>query len=108
MTTKKGQPRLPFRSPAKETSCLAQDDFDAAVLRLAHTHRRRDERTVETEALDGDFVAGNATANQLGGHRFGAADGQALVVGGSAGAVGVAGHLDAGRAHGGRSSPLRR
>ena len=76
----------------------AQDDLDAAVLRLADAVGGRDQGAAFAEGLDRHGGAGDAAALQLGGDRGGAALRQRLVVLRRAGAVGVAGDLDPGRA----------
>src|SRR5262245_52552349 len=45
---------------------LLEDDLDAAILRLAHTGRSRDQRAGVAEALDRNLVLRHAQADQLG------------------------------------------
>ncbi len=73
---------------------LVQDDFDAAVLRLAHAGAGRDQEVGFAVGVDGDFRGWDAVGHQLGGNRFGAAFGEALVVGGGAGSIRVAGNIE--------------
>ena len=78
----RGASRRPFPNSPTRPARLLQDDLDAAVLRLAHAVRGRDQRpALAHRPLTAISLRGDALADQLGGHRIGAALRELLVVG---------------------------
>src|SRR6185312_11941040 len=82
----------PSRTP--QAVGLAEDDLDSAVLRLAHARAGGHQEMRLAVAVDVDRVRRHTVPDQLGLHRAGATDREALVVSRRARGVGVAVDLD--------------
>jgi hypothetical protein len=68
------------RLPDQRRCRSLQDNFHPSVLWLADTGPGGHEEIGFAVAVDGDDIARYAVAHQLGGHRLGAADGEAHIL----------------------------